>query len=113
MCLGLQAIGAAFGGDVVHAPSLMHGKTSTIRHDGEGIFAGVPSPFEAIRYHSLCVTGVAFPDALAPTATSDDGVVQALAHRTLPIYGVQFHPESILTPDGATIAANFLRLAER
>jgi len=111
VCLGLQAIGEVFGGDVVHAPNLMHGKTSTIRHDGSGVFSGVPSPFAATRYHSLCIAADSFPQALRTTATSDDGVVQGVAHRALPIFGVQFHPESILTAQGRTIAANFLRIA--
>ena len=110
VCLGHQAIGEAFGGNVVHAPRLMHGKTSPITHDGSGVFAGLPSPFDATRYHSLCVAHHPFPAELRAVAASDDGVIQGLAHRTLPIYGVQFHPESILTPAGEAIFANFLAL---
>ncbi len=107
VCLGLQAIGEAFGGEVVHAPALMHGKTSTITHDGTGVFAGLPAAFSATRYHSLCVGHDRFPAELHANAASDDGVVQGLHHRELPIYGVQFHPESILTGEGPAIAANF------
>jgi anthranilate synthase component 2 len=110
VCLGLQAIGEAFGGEVVHAPSLMHGKTSTITHDGKGVFAGLPGAFSATRYHSLCVSHDRFPGELHANAASDDGVIQALHHRDLPIYGVQFHPESILTSEGPAIAANFRSL---
>jgi len=111
VCLGAQAIGDVFGGRVVHAPHLMHGKTSEITHDGSGVFAGVPSPFTATRYHSLCIAHDAFPAALRAIAASDDGVIQAVAHRTLPIWGVQFHPESILTPEGPHLARNFLTIA--
>jgi anthranilate synthase component 2 len=107
VCLGLQAIGEAFGGDVVHAPGLMHGKTSTITHDGKGVFTGLPTVFSATRYHSLCVAHDRFPAVLHANAASDDGVIQGLYHRELPIYGVQFHPESILTSEGPAIAANF------
>jgi anthranilate synthase/aminodeoxychorismate synthase-like glutamine amidotransferase len=110
ICLGLQALGEYYGGEVIHAPGLMHGKTSRIEHDGKGVFANVPSPFEATRYHSLCVAHDPFPAALRATATSDDGVIQGVVHRALPIYGVQFHPESVLTPMGYRIAANFLEL---
>lgn len=109
VCLGLQAIGEAFGGDVVYAPALMHGKTSTITHDGRGVFAGLPAAFSATRYHSLCVAHERFPAELHANAVSEDGVIQGLAHRELPIYGVQFHPESILTNEGPAIAANFLK----
>jgi len=109
VCLGLQAIGEAFGGRVVHAPAQMHGKTSQITHDGRGAFAGLPSPFVATRYHSLCVDHDGFPASLRASATSDDGVIQGLAHRELPIAGVQFHPESVLTVDGRTIAENVVR----
>jgi anthranilate synthase/aminodeoxychorismate synthase-like glutamine amidotransferase len=111
VCLGLQAIGEYFGGVVTHAPALMHGKTSAITHDGSGVFAGVSSPFEATRYHSLCVSHSPFPAELRATASSDDGVIQGLAHRSLPVYGVQFHPESILTPEGTRVFANFLKLS--
>lgn len=111
VCLGLQGIGQVFGGDVVHAPRLMHGKVSEIVHDGSGVFAGVPSPFTATRYHSLCVARDGFPAELRVTATSEEGVIQGVVHRSLPIHGVQFHPESILTPVGASIARNFLESA--
>jgi anthranilate synthase/aminodeoxychorismate synthase-like glutamine amidotransferase len=111
VCLGLQAIGEYFGGVVDYAPHLMHGKTSAIEHDGTGVFAGVPSPFAATRYHSLCVAHYPFPADLRPNATSEDGVIQGAQHRTLPIYGVQFHPESVLTIEGPRIFANFLALA--
>jgi anthranilate synthase component 2 len=109
VCLGLQAIGEAFGGRVVHAPAQMHGKVSQITHDGRGAFAGLPSPFVATRYHSLCVDHDGFPAALRANATSDDGVIQGLAHRELPISGVQFHPESVLTVDGRAMAENVVR----
>jgi len=108
VCLGAQGIGAVFGGDVIHAPHLMHGKTSEITHDGSGVFAGLPSPFTATRYHSLCIAHEKFPAELRTTAASEDGVIQGVAHRTLPIWGVQFHPESILTPAGEQLARNFL-----
>ena len=106
VCLGAQGIGAIFGGEVIHAPHLMHGKTSEITHDGSGIFAGVPSPFTATRYHSLCISHENFPAALRAIAVSDDGVIQGVVHRELPIWGVQFHPESVLTPAGAQLARN-------
>ena len=109
VCLGLQAIGEAFGGRVVHAPQQMHGKTSEITHDGRAAFAGVPSPFTATRYHSLCVDHDGFPAELRANAASDDAVIQGLAHRELPISGVQFHPESVLTTVGHTIAENVVR----
>ena len=111
ICLGQQAIGEYFGGVVTYAPSLMHGKTSDVTHDGSGIFAQVPSPFRATRYHSLCVAHSPFPAALRVTASSEDAVIQGLAHRSLPVYGVQFHPESVLTAQGSVIAANFLALS--
>jgi anthranilate synthase/aminodeoxychorismate synthase-like glutamine amidotransferase len=112
VCLGQQAIGEYFGGTVDHAPHLMHGKTSSIEHDGSGVFAGVPSPFAATRYHSLCVAHAPFPAALRANATSEDAVIQGVQHRTLPIHGVQFHPESVLTTEGHRIFANFLAIAE-
>ncbi len=112
VCLGQQAIGEYFGGVVTNAPQLMHGKTSAIEHDGSGVFAGLPSPFEATRYHSLCVAHAPFPPELRANAASDDAVIQGVAHRTLPIHGVQFHPESVLTSEGRQIFANFLALAE-
>ncbi|GAC1308794.1 MAG: aminodeoxychorismate/anthranilate synthase component II [Vulcanimicrobiaceae bacterium] len=110
VCLGQQAIGQYFGGEVVHAPALMHGKTSPIEHDGTGLFAGLPSPFEATRYHSLCLAHDPFPAVLRANATSDDAVIQGIAHRTLAISAVQFHPESVLTPLGPQIFGNFLTL---
>jgi anthranilate synthase/aminodeoxychorismate synthase-like glutamine amidotransferase len=110
VCLGQQAIGEYFGGVVEHAPHLMHGKTSRIEHDGSGVFAGLPSPFDATRYHSLCVAHDPFPAELRAIATSDDAVIQGIRHRSLPIHGVQFHPESVLTLEGAHIFANFLAL---
>jgi anthranilate synthase/aminodeoxychorismate synthase-like glutamine amidotransferase len=112
VCLGQQAIGEYFGGVVEYAPQLMHGKTSRIEHDGSGVFAGVPSPFDATRYHSLCIAHAPFPAELRAVATSDDAVIQGVSHRTLPIHGVQFHPESVLTPEGGRIFANFLALAK-
>jgi anthranilate synthase/aminodeoxychorismate synthase-like glutamine amidotransferase len=111
VCLGQQAIGEYFGGVVEHAPRLMHGKTSRIEHDGSGVFAGVPSPFDATRYHSLCLAHAPFPAELRANATSDDAVIQGVSHRSLPIHGVQFHPESVLTPEGGRIFGNFLALA--
>ena len=110
VCLGMQAIGEVFGGRVEHAPAQMHGKTSEITHDGQGVFAGLPTPFVATRYHSLCVAHDPFPAQLKATAVSEDGVMQALRHRELPIAGVQFHPESVLTTTGTAIAENVLRL---
>ena len=109
VCLGHQAIGEAFGGDVVHAPELMHGKTSEVLHEGAGVFAGVPTPFTATRYHSLTVRPESVPDELEVTAWTADGVVMGVKHRTLPIEGVQFHPESILTVEGPKLIANWIR----
>jgi anthranilate synthase component 2 len=111
VCLGHQSIGQAFGGRIVRAPAPMHGKVSEIRHRGTGLFQGVPSPFTANRYHSLTVARDSIPDCLDITAESEDGVVQGLAHRVLPIYGVQFHPESIATEHGHAVLRNFLSLA--
>jgi anthranilate synthase/aminodeoxychorismate synthase-like glutamine amidotransferase len=108
VCLGHQCIGQAFGGEVVAAPHLMHGKTSEIHHDGEGIFAGLPNPFVATRYHSLVVRADSVPPELEVTATSTDGVVMGLRHRSLRIEGVQFHPESVLTVSGPALLENFL-----
>jgi para-aminobenzoate synthetase component 2 len=110
VCLGLQALGEHFGGDVVHAPSLMHGKTSQISHDASGVFMGITSPFEATRYHSLCLDPKSLPAEFQVTATSEDGVVQGVAHRAHPLHGVQFHPESVLTPEGHRIFSNFLAM---
>jgi anthranilate synthase component 2 len=109
VCLGHQAIGAAYGARIVHAPSLMHGKTSMIEHSGQGVFAGLPNPFVATRYHSLTIEPSTLPVQFEVTATSDDGVIQGIRHRELPIEGVQFHPESILTIHGKALLANFLR----
>jgi anthranilate synthase/aminodeoxychorismate synthase-like glutamine amidotransferase len=108
VCLGHQAIGAVFGGTVTYAPELVHGKTSRIRHNGQGIFAGVPDPFDAGRYHSLVVARDRLPDELEVTAHTDDGLIMAMRHRKFPICGVQFHPESILTPAGKIIIQNWL-----
>jgi anthranilate synthase/aminodeoxychorismate synthase-like glutamine amidotransferase len=113
VCLGAQAIGDVFGGDVIHAPHLMHGKTSEITHNGSGVFRDIPSPFTATRYHSLCISHEHFPAELQAIAASEDGVIQGVAHRTLPITGVQFHPESILTPAGAQLARNFIASATK
>jgi len=112
VCLGHQAIGQAFGGRVIRAPRVMHGKTSAITHDGTGLFRGVANPMTATRYHSLVVERATMPEALRVTATVDDGdgpLVMALEHRTLPVWGLQFHPESILTGDGKKLLDNFLR----
>ncbi len=106
VCLGLQAAVVAFGGSIGLAPEPRHGKTSPISHDGKGVFAGMPNPFDATRYHSLAVT--ALPDVLEATAHSDDGVLQGVRHRELPIAAVQFHPESIMTVHGKQLLANFL-----
>jgi len=111
VCLGHQCIGQVFGGTVVRAPSVMHGKTSLVHHDGKGLLAGLPEPFEATRYHSLVVAPESVPSVLEVTARTDDGVVMALRHRELPVEGVQFHPESILTQAGHQLLANFLALA--
>ena len=108
VCLGHQAIGHVFGASIVRAPVLMHGKTSEIRHDGEGIYAGLGNPFVATRYHSLVVDRSTIPACLAVTAETSDGVVMGLRHRDLPIVGVQFHPESILTLEGERLLANFV-----
>ncbi|ANF53980.1 anthranilate synthase component II [Brevundimonas naejangsanensis] len=111
VCLGHQSIGQAFGGEVVRAKTLMHGKTSPILHEGRGVFGGLPSPFTATRYHSLAVRRATLPDALEVTAWTEDGEIMGLSHRTRPIHGVQFHPESIATEHGHEMIANFLDLA--
>jgi anthranilate synthase/aminodeoxychorismate synthase-like glutamine amidotransferase len=111
VCLGHQCIGQLFGGDVVRAPRVMHGKTSTITHDGAGAFTGLPNPLTATRYHSLVVDRDSVPDVLSVTAESEDGLVMGLRHRELPIEGVQFHPESILTESGHALLRNFLSAA--
>ena len=108
VCLGHQAIGQAFGGKVVRAREIMHGKTSLIHHDGKGVFKGVPNPFEATRYHSLLIEPASVPDALEVTAKTDEGEIMAVRHRTLPVEGVQFHPESFLTTAGKDLLANFI-----
>ena len=111
VCLGHQSIGQAFGGEVVRAQALMHGKTSPILHEGRGVFGGMPSPFTATRYHSLAVRRDTLPDVLEVTASTADGEIMGLSHRTRPIHGVQFHPESIATEHGHDLIANFLDLA--
>ena len=108
VCLGHQCIGQVFGGEVVRAPVVMHGKTSLVHHDGSGVLAGLPEPFEATRYHSLVVDAASVPGVLDVTATTDGGTVMALRHRELPVEGVQFHPESILTASGHQLISNFL-----
>ena len=113
VCLGHQAIGQAFGGRIVRAKTLMHGKTSRIRHDAAGVFAGIEEGFEATRYHSLAVSAVDLPACLAVSATTSDGEIMGLFHRERPIHGVQFHPESFATQYGPALLANFLALARR
>jgi anthranilate synthase component 2 len=108
VCLGHQCIGQVFGGEVVRAPQVMHGKTSLVHHSGVGVFAGLPDPFEATRYHSLVVDRASVPDVLEITAETDDGIVMGLRHRELGVEGVQFHPESILTVGGHDMLRNFL-----
>ncbi len=112
VCLGHQCIGEVYGGEVVRAPQLMHGKTSPIHHDGSGVFAGLPDPMVATRYHSLVVDAGSVPDCLEVSARSPEGLVMGLRHRQLPLEGVQFHPESILTGAGHQLVANFLELAK-
>ena len=111
VCLGHQAIGQAFGGEVVHAKALMHGKTSPIHHDGKGVFAGLKNPFTATRYHSLSVEKHQLPPDLEVTAWTDDGEIMGVQHKTRPVFGVQFHPESIATEGGHQMLANFIDLA--
>ena len=111
VCLGHQCIGQVYGGEVVRAPQVMHGKTSLIRHNDTGVFAGLPQPLEATRYHSLVVDRASVPDCLEITAETDDGIVMGLRHRDLAVEGVQFHPESILTVGGHDLLRNFLRQA--
>jgi anthranilate synthase component 2 len=108
VCLGHQAIGQAFGGRVVRAARVMHGKLSPIVHEGTGVFGGLPSPFSATRYHSLAIERASLPDALEVTATADDGEIMGVRHRSYPVEGVQFHPEAILTEHGRRLLANFL-----
>jgi para-aminobenzoate synthetase component 2 len=111
VCLGHQCIGHVYGGDVVRAPRLMHGKTSPILHDGTGVFADVPSPFDATRYHSLIIDPPTFPDSLIITAQTAEGEIMGVRHKDYPTYGVQFHPESILTRHGKDLLKNFLNIA--
>jgi anthranilate synthase/aminodeoxychorismate synthase-like glutamine amidotransferase len=110
VCLGHQCMGEVYGGDVVRAPRLMHGKTSPIRHNGQGLFAGLPNPFEATRYHSLIVDRATLPAVLEITADTAEEEIMGLRHREFPVHGVQFHPESILTDSGKAILKNFLTL---
>ena len=112
VCLGHQAIGQAFGGRIVRAKRVMHGKVSPIEHDARGVFAGLPSPFVATRYHSLAIEPASLPDALEVSARADDGEIMGVRHRTLPVEGVQFHPEAILTEHGMRLLANFLRMRQ-
>ncbi|MCL4460864.1 MAG: aminodeoxychorismate/anthranilate synthase component II [Nitrospirae bacterium] len=112
VCLGHQVIGEIFGGKVVRAPRLMHGKTSMILHDNSELFQEIDNPFEATRYHSLVVSREGFPDSLKVTAWTSEGEIMGLAHRQLPVWGVQFHPESILTPQGKKMLDNFRRLTD-
>jgi anthranilate synthase component II len=112
VCLGHQAIGQAFGGAVVRAPSPVHGKLSEVRHQGAGVFRGINGPFKATRYHSLVVERGSLPQTLGVTAETDDGLVMGLTHKTLPLHGVQFHPESIASEHGHLILRNFLGLAD-
>ncbi len=108
VCLGHQAIGQAFGGRIVHAKTLMHGKVSKIHHEGRGVFAGLPTPYEATRYHSLAIERSSCPSELEVTAWTEDGEIMGVRHRALPVEGVQFHPESILTEHGHALLRNFL-----
>jgi anthranilate synthase component 2 len=113
VCLGHQSIGQAYGGKIVRARQLMHGKTSMIHHEDVGVFAGLPNPFEATRYHSLVIERASLPDVLEITAWTDDGEIMGVRHKTLPVEGVQFHPESILTQHGHELLANFLKSHRR
>ena len=108
VCLGHQSLGEAFGGKTIRASRLMHGKTSIISHDGKGVFTGLPDPFEAMRYHSLVVSEEGLPDCLIVTARTEQNELMGLRHKTLPVEGVQFHPESIMTPDGVQLLKNFI-----
>jgi anthranilate synthase/aminodeoxychorismate synthase-like glutamine amidotransferase len=110
VCLGHQSIGQVYGGEVVRAKELMHGKTSMIYHDGDSVFKGLTNPFEATRYHSLIVKKESLPDCLEVTAWTEDGIIMGLKHKELNVHGVQFHPESILTDSGKQILQNFLNL---
>lgn len=110
VCLGHQSIGAAFGGRIIKAPTVMHGKTSEIHHDSTGIFKGLPNPFTATRYHSLVIDPTCVPDELVINARTEDGVIMGVHHKSFPIHGVQFHPESILTVHGKDLLRNFLNV---
>jgi anthranilate synthase/aminodeoxychorismate synthase-like glutamine amidotransferase len=110
VCLGHQSIVQHFGGEIVAAQRLMHGKTSFVEHDGEGLFAGLPNPFEAGRYHSLAANQAKIPESLQVTARTEDGEIMGVRHRELAVVGVQFHPESVLTPDGPILLGNFLQM---
>jgi anthranilate synthase component 2 len=110
VCLGHQAIGAAFGGHIIRAKEIMHGKTSEITHTGSDVFKGLPSPFTVIRYHSLAIERATLPECLEITAETADGEIMGVRHKTLPVYGVQFHPESILSEHGHALLRNFLEL---
>ena len=110
VCLGHQSIGYAFGGEIVRAQKLMHGKTSQISHDGKGVFKGMPNPFRATRYHSLAIQRETLPECLEISATSEEGEIMGVRHKTLPVEGVQFHPESILTESGKRMLQNFLEI---
>ena len=113
VCLGHQCIGEIYGGKVVRAGRLMHGKTSPIRHDAKGVFRGLPNPFEATRYHSLIVEKSSVPDCLEISADTSEGEIMGLRHREHPVHGVQFHPESILSKEGKDLLANFLRITAK
>ncbi|MEE8562570.1 MAG: aminodeoxychorismate/anthranilate synthase component II [Alphaproteobacteria bacterium] len=113
VCLGHQAIGQAFGGRIERAPLPMHGKISAINHDGSGVFEGLPTPFDATRYHSLMVARPSLPDCLAVTAETEDGLIMGLAHKEFPIFGIQFHPESIASQHGHALLKNFITIAAR
>jgi anthranilate synthase/aminodeoxychorismate synthase-like glutamine amidotransferase len=112
VCLGHQSIGAAYGGDIIRAPLLMHGKTSTIYHDGKTLFSGIPNPFDATRYHSLVIMRETLPDCLEITAWTEDEIIMGVRHKEFLVEGVQFHPESILTTSGKDILRNFLKLGK-
>ena len=112
VCLGHQSIVQHFGGDIVRADRLMHGKTSMVKHDGDTIFAGISNPFEVGRYHSLCAEQDTLPDVLEITARTDRGEIMGVRHKTLPVEGVQFHPESVLTPEGDQLMLNFMRMGD-
>jgi anthranilate synthase component 2 len=112
VCLGHQSIGFAFGGNVIRAPYLMHGKVSQIHHNGTGLYKGMPDPFTATRYHSLIIENASCPECLEITSRTDDGLIMGVQHKTYPIYGVQYHPEAILTEGGKVLLANFLKVKE-